>query len=299
MAPLISVVIPAKDRVEELARAIESVQAQTERDLEIVVVDDGSDTPLDGRVGGAPPDARLRVVRQANAGPAVARNTGVQAALGTYIAFLDSDDTWAPEKLARQIDRFRQRPHLALVGTGTKFVHDDGSHPAELREADGDTPRFWALMHMTTSSVMFRRSVFLEQGGFARDLFFMEDKELFLRIGINHPFETIPDALTIFHFHARQTTGRAWRELSWVERYDRDVRSFLVRIARMIRPGEWRHLFHKVSLLQADVAAMYAQHGARAKALRAQALSAVLSPLDVAGYRKLALMMLPLLRRAT
>jgi len=94
-----SVVIPARDRVEELERAIASVLAQTDGDFELVIVDDGSTTPLERVVGCR--DSRLRFVRQDNAGPARARNTGMLAARGTFVAFLDSDDTWEPTKLAR------------------------------------------------------------------------------------------------------------------------------------------------------------------------------------------------------
>src|SRR4051794_37728124 len=101
-APRLSVVIPAKDRIEELERALDSVIAQTERDFEIIVVDDGSEAALEPRIGDAHRDPRLRFLRQPNAGPAVARNNGVAAARGELVAFLDSDDTWEPQKLERQ-----------------------------------------------------------------------------------------------------------------------------------------------------------------------------------------------------
>jgi hypothetical protein len=76
--------------------------------------------------------------------------------------------------------------------------------------------------------------------------------------------------------------------VAWVERYDRDIWAFAFRAARLMRPTEGRHLAKKISILQAGLATMFEDHGARGRARRAQALSAVLSPLEVDGYRRLA-----------
>jgi glycosyltransferase involved in cell wall biosynthesis len=287
-SPRTSVVIPAKDRIEELERALDSVIAQTDRDFEIVVIDDGSESPLEPIISARCRDPRLRFVRQDNAGPARARNTGMSAARGTYLAFLDSDDTWERTKLARQIERFTARPELALVATNTRFVDDRGRTSDEVRLVKANAARCWELLQMTTSSVMFRRSTLTQAGGFARDLFFMEDKELFLRIGLGAPFETIPEPLTVFHTHARQTTKRKLKELTWVERYERDVRTFMFRVAPHMRPSDWRHLARKASVLEADISEMYAEHGAYGPAVRAQAIATLLSPLELDGWRRLA-----------
>src|SRR5262249_46523197 len=136
--------------------------------------------------------------------------------------------------------------------------------------------------------VMFPRKVFVDAGGFATDLYFMEDKELFLRVGFAHPFETILEPLTIIHAHARRTTGQAWRELAWDERYDRDIWPFALRAARLRRPTGRRHGGKKTPLLRAARGTRCEARGARGRALRAEALSAVLSPLEVDGYRRLA-----------
>ncbi len=286
--PRTSVVIPAKDRVEELGRAIDSVLTQSDHDLEIVVVDDGSVEPLEPRVAPSHRDPRLRFLRQENAGPAQARNSGVRAARGGYVAFLDSDDTWAPEKLVLQIERFRARPELALVGTGVRFVRDDGSAADETRTPKAGTSRVWELLLMVTPSVMVRRSVFLAAGGFSRDLFFMEDKELFLRIGLTHDFETVAAPLTIVHMNPTSTTQRAWKDLGLVERYERDIRTFTRRVGPLMRPTEWRHLARKVSILESDLAEMFANHGRQGRALRSLVLATLLSPVDPERYRRLA-----------
>lgn len=292
---MVSVIIPAMNRVEELRRAVDSVLAQTFGDFEILVVDDGSAVPLEEQFG-ARSDGRLRFVRQANTGPSGARNTGAREARGELLAFLDSDDTWEPEKLARQCARFAERPELVLVGTGARFVDDDGVVPDQTRVSAAATPRVWTLLQMTTPSVMIRRDVFLDGGGFVPELFFMEDKELFLRVGLSRPFESIPEPLTVVHDHARRTTRGALRELSWIERYDRDVRTFARRVAPAMRPGDFRHLARKVSILQTDIAEMFAAHGQGRRALASQSLATLLAPLTPSGYGRWAKLALAALR---
>ena len=99
-APLVSVVIPTYNRAGVICRTIDNVLAQTYRNTEIIVVDDGStdDTQAKLRSYGG----RIRVIAQSNAGPAAARNRGIEAATGDLIAFQDSDDLWLPNKLERQ-----------------------------------------------------------------------------------------------------------------------------------------------------------------------------------------------------
>ena len=106
MRPLFSVVIPAFNRVDTIARAIDSVLAQQCSDFEIIVVDDGSSDDLAGAVATIV-DPRIRFVRQANAGASAARNHGIDLAIGTYVAFLDSDDAFLPHHLGTMADLLR------------------------------------------------------------------------------------------------------------------------------------------------------------------------------------------------
>lgn len=129
MAELVSVVVPAHDAASYLSEAIESVLAQGRRELEIVVVDDGSSDPtacVAERFG--PP---VRVVRQRRAGPAAARNRGARESTGQWLSFLDADDLWEPGKLARQLDAFAQDPELGLVfGHVQQFASPDAGAEA-------------------------------------------------------------------------------------------------------------------------------------------------------------------------
>src|SRR5689334_9621809 len=108
--PLVSCVVPVYNGERYLAEALDSILAQTHRPLQAIVADDGS-TDGTAAVAAAYGD-RVLVLRQANAGPAAARNLGLAAARGEYVAFLDADDLWHPRKLERQLARFRARPQL-------------------------------------------------------------------------------------------------------------------------------------------------------------------------------------------
>jgi glycosyltransferase involved in cell wall biosynthesis len=126
--PLVTAVVTTYDRPEFLRRAVETVAAQTYDPIELVVVDDHSEIPAERVLDGHDPDVAAFEIRrhEENRGANAARNTGIKAATGEYIAFLDDDDRWDPEKLARQIDRFRHgSDDVGLVYTGRKVV-DDG-----------------------------------------------------------------------------------------------------------------------------------------------------------------------------
>ncbi|MDF2765542.1 MAG: glycosyltransferase family 2 protein, partial [Rhodospirillales bacterium] len=114
--PLVSVVIPAFNAERFLARTLDSVSRQTYSALEIIVVDDGS---LDGTAGivrqQAALDPRVRLIRQENAGVAAARNRGIAESDGCFVAPLDADDLWHPQKIELQLRRFEERPSAGLV----------------------------------------------------------------------------------------------------------------------------------------------------------------------------------------
>ena len=120
MAPRVSVIIPTYNRADLVQQALASVKAQTYRDFEIVVVDDGG---TDGTFEVLSADREIRVLRHAGRrGVSAARNTGIIAARGEWLAFLDSDDLWLPDKLARQIFWLEGQPELLICQTGETWV---------------------------------------------------------------------------------------------------------------------------------------------------------------------------------
>jgi glycosyltransferase involved in cell wall biosynthesis len=197
--PLVSVIIPAYNCARYLERALESVRAQrypADR-LEIIVVDDGS-TDRSPMVAAeyADRDPRVIALRQPNAGPAAARNRGIDAARGKLIAFLDADDTWAPDKLAEQAALFARDPGLGLVHCGVRFVDAEGV-PVErwmrqTRIARGDILLEYVCdFFLITSSVMVPRHCLMDVGSFDESLRVGEDNDLFLRLIEKWPVECV------------------------------------------------------------------------------------------------------------
>ncbi len=195
---MISVVIPAYNAASCLQRAVDSVLDQTYKDYEIIVVNDGS-TDRTAEVGKAYGD-RIVYLAQENAGVSVARNQGAKHAKGEWIAFLDADDEFLPEKLAWQHRLLTQNPHLNWCAGN--YYSSDGKQ-ATLRvnkqringclgELDFFGDYFRAattigLYIVWTSTVLVKRDVFLECGGFEPGRVHAEDVDLFWKIALRHP----------------------------------------------------------------------------------------------------------------
>ena len=123
--PRVSVVIPLYQTERYIAEALRSVLAQTFDDFEVLVIDDGS-SDKGPAIARAMPDARIRVISQINRGLAGARNTGIREARGTYIALLDADDRWHPQKLARHVAALDARADVGLSFSASCLIGDNG-----------------------------------------------------------------------------------------------------------------------------------------------------------------------------
>ncbi|MBL8850099.1 MAG: glycosyltransferase family 2 protein [Planctomycetaceae bacterium] len=174
--PAISVVIPAYNAEGCVARAIESVLAQTQAVREIIVVDDGSRDATAAAVEQFGADVRL--IRQSNAGPAAARNHGVREAHCEWIAFLDADDAWLPSKNERQAACLEQEQvgvvHCYVVDVAEKFKYD----------GEQTFDRLWRQNAIGTSTAIVRKSAWEAVGGFYEDrrLMGVEDYHFWLRV---------------------------------------------------------------------------------------------------------------------
>jgi len=193
--PHVSVVIPVFNAAPLVTSALRSVFAQTFTDFEVVLVDDGSEDREALTAALAEFSGRVQCIRQANGGPARARNTGIGASTGELVAFLDADDEWLPEKLARQVEYFSCYPQTGLLHTAV--VHGT-RHGASF---DGP-PRlaFCELYHtdffINTLTVMMPRRVLEEVGGFdERREIHVEDWDLWLRTAARHPIGYISTPL--------------------------------------------------------------------------------------------------------
>ncbi len=196
----ISVIIPTYNRCRFLKKAVESVLGQDQRgiDVELIVVDDGS-TDTTGRLLAAYGD-RLRVIRQDNRGPAAARNTGIRAASHPLIAFLDSDDWFAPDKLARQLGAMARHPEFLLSHTQEIWYRQGRllNQKKKHRKRHGFIfDHCLQLCAVSMSTVIIHRLVFDDVGFFAEDFPCCEDYDFWLRVSCKYPFLLIDAPLTL------------------------------------------------------------------------------------------------------
>ena len=172
-----SVIIPTYNRSKYLSDALDSVLRQTFQDLEIIVVDDGSiDNSRDivSRYAERHP-GKIRYFYQDNKGPSAARNVGIKEAKGDFIAFLDSDDLWLPDKLKEQLDVFSRNNKLGLVYTGCCIVDSNGLISGEYNVSHIPKRKVLSDIYIRnstsqTSSMMIRKTCFDEIGLFDEGL---------------------------------------------------------------------------------------------------------------------------------
>lgn len=204
-SPTVSVIIPTYNRAHLVVRAIRSVLNQSFQDFEIIVVDDGSTDNTEEVINNFN-DSRIRYIRhEKNRGVSAARNTGILAARGEYIAFLDSDDEWLPQKLEKQVKAFKTlEEKVGLIYTGICFV-DPSGRPLGERRSTFSGYVFHELLKRniigTASSVMLRRKCLISTGLFDEALPFREDYDLWIRIAKNFEIFAIPEVLTRHYIH--------------------------------------------------------------------------------------------------
>jgi glycosyltransferase involved in cell wall biosynthesis len=189
--PAVSVLIPAWNCADLLERALRSVAAQAtgaDMPLEVIVVDDGSSDDTGERAARVARElpVPVRCVRQDNAGPAAARNHALSLARGELVAFLDADDEWAPDKLARQVPLFA-RERVGLVYCDVAFVDAQGRplerYARRVRLVEGDILLdLFQDFFLLTSAVVMRRELAEREGGFRVELPVGEDYDFFLRV---------------------------------------------------------------------------------------------------------------------
>ena len=203
---LISCIVPVFNGERYLKEALDSIRAQTYRPLEIIVADDGSTDGTAAVVAGY--GGQIRYLAQSNAGTAAARNLGLGAARGEFVAFLDADDLWHPEKLARQMARFQARPDLDLCVT---YVRNFWT-PELIEEARRykHHPRLaQALPGYITSALLAPGALFDSVGKFNTALQHADDAEWFLRAAENGAvMELLPDVLVHRRLHLANLSRR-------------------------------------------------------------------------------------------
>jgi glycosyltransferase involved in cell wall biosynthesis len=201
---LVSVVIPTYNSSSFVSEAINSVLAQTYSRVEVVVVNDGSTDNTEAVL--ASYGDRIKAVTQVNSGTSAARNTGIGASSGQFVAFLDHDDLWSPSKLTLQMALLKKHPEMGMVYCGRQFFnHYTGQvtskHPAEPQMGIHD---FLALKAIALQSVVIPRAVLNDVGLFDVTISGADDWEMCLRISSKYPVCGIPDILVDIRGHENQ-----------------------------------------------------------------------------------------------
>jgi glycosyltransferase involved in cell wall biosynthesis len=258
--PLISVVVPTYERTAFIGDTLDSVLTQTFTDYEVIVVEDGSRTIAE--VIGKYRD-RVDYVWQENQGVGAARNAGAARARGEWLAFVDDDDLWLPEKLERQLCFAEANPEMGLIHTDHYVLDGEKIIVPPRRPARERTPSGWVTADIflnnfiIMSSTMVRKSAFAQEGGFSATSRYAEDHDLWLRLSRRARIGFVPEFLTIYRDHDRSKSS----QLAWHFARARVLEDFLAatpslwtecgtgRVRRHLRDAFWSggytHLIHE------------------------------------------------------
>lgn len=291
---MISVVIPCYNAEDDVGSALESVLRQTRDEYihEIIVVDDGSTDGSEEVIRElARQDERIQYLYQENAGPSVARNTGVEASSQEYIAFLDADDCWLKRKIEFQSEFLSNHPGVGLL-------YSD----AYTKPVDGERRRVWATHldyqddrnlerlfagagPLLTPTVVMRRQCFEQVGGFDSSLPVGQDEDLWLRIAGEYPIHHLSEPLVL----VRKRKGSVASNAEKKARYRRKITKKIINMypkLESIKNRRYSHIeyFRAVNMLS---------NGEKSKSISSLVESIRLNPVQWKGYIYIAISVLP------
>ncbi len=201
-----SIIMPAYNSAPYIAQSIDSVFQQTFDDWELIVIDDGSTDNTVDIVNGY--GDRVRFLRQKNQGAAAARNYGAQEAHGTWLAFLDSDDIWMPDKLEKQMELTDRYNWSCTDSVFFGHNHDGTTRSSDVSPHTSDDVLSTLVVNnfIGTSTVLMKKSVFFECGGFDQSLKALQDWDLWLKVASKHSLGYVADAAVRYRVHAKSTS---------------------------------------------------------------------------------------------
>ncbi|MEM9772824.1 MAG: glycosyltransferase family 2 protein [Cyanobacteria bacterium P01_D01_bin.73] len=256
--PLISVIVPAYNAVATLRRTLASVLNQTHAHLELWVIDDGS---TDGTAAMVEKlrqewqDDRLLVASFENSGQATARNRGLELSQGSYVAFLDADDTWTPTKLADQLAALMENPNAAVAYSWTDYVDDDGIklHRGSYVALSGRVLAALVVVNFLEngSNPLVRREAIAQVGNFTPELVPSEDWDLWLRLAEQFEFVAVPEVQILYRVSLTSQSANVRRlERSCMaclnRAFDRNIDDLEVQANRRQSFGNiYKYLLHK------------------------------------------------------
>jgi glycosyltransferase involved in cell wall biosynthesis len=229
--PILSVIMPAYNVAPYVRDAVTSVQAQTLRDFELVIVNDGSTDetlPILQEIAGH--DPRLRIISRPNTGIVGALNEAISATTAPYIARMDGDDLCMPERFERQLGFLNANPDVLLVGSDVEFIDSHGARLKTYRPPQGSTAIQKALLEGNSGAlihpaIMGQRRAWSETGGYRESYQFVEDYDLYLRAARLGPLANVDKPLLRYRIHAQSTNYiRRDRQVTLLKELCRDAR---------------------------------------------------------------------------
>ena len=208
--PPVDVIIPVRNRPRLVQTCLDSVRAQTLQPSAVIVVDDGSTDETPAVLADyASRWSRLHVIRSEHGGAARARNIGVAACQAPFVAFLDSDDVWHPDKLERQLALFARRPEVGLVHCAFFLIDESGERVRAAPISPSKRGYVFeeminTLYHLagSASAVVTRRHLVIRVGCFDESLLHVEDQDMWLKLARISQVDFVPDALLSVRRHA-------------------------------------------------------------------------------------------------
>jgi len=208
-SPLVSVIIPAYNAEKYIERTLSSVLSQDYENLEIVVIDDGSnDNTADVVKKLADKDKRLQYVHQQNGGVSSARNHGYKLSKGEYLAFLDADDIWLPDNLSKKLAHLQDNPDIGLVHSDAVLIDENDKPLDEIKKGKSG----WILDDLLSwngtcipapSSILVKREVVDTAGGFDTNLSTAADQEFFFRVAAKYKIGRVEEVTWQYRMHSQ------------------------------------------------------------------------------------------------
>lgn len=227
----ISAVVPTYNNACYIGDAINSILVQSHSVDEIIIVDDGStdNTEVIVDVIAKKNANKIIYIKQVNQGPSSARNRGIEAANGDWLAFLDADDIWTPDKIALQVEALEREPQLKLIAADMCEINQQGKLLVESVQAKHQLlEKFQALAgkpvpnalnalltknFIPTGTVLVKRAIVITAGGFNTHIRFGEDLELWAKIAADHPITCLPEVMMSRRQHGNNATQSTARML--------------------------------------------------------------------------------------
>lgn len=235
--PTISVITPAYNAEHTILETIESVQQQTFQDFEFIIINDGS-TDKTLEVIETVNDGRLKVFSYSNGGVCTARNRGISHATGEYIAFLDADDLWTPDKLELQLKALQQNPEAGAAYSWTYFMYKDkdSARPGKPVHYTGNIYPYLLTENFLChgSNPLVRRSIVETVGEFDSNFPHCADWDYYLRLALHTSFVLVPK----HQIYYRQSTTSMTSKVSSIEK---QILSMLEKTFKNA-PPEYQHL---------------------------------------------------------